>query len=94
MIEAIQRAYYLEARNPSDDETLIALVEAIGLDRERFAQALNDAATDAELLRQIEFSRSLGADGFPSLILEDKSGYHPIVYDYTDPAVVLTQLGF
>ncbi len=93
MIEAIQRAYYLEAQNPSDDEILIALGEAIGLDRERFARALNDAATEAELLRQIQFSRSLGARGFPSLILEDESGFHPVVYDYTDPAVVLAQLG-
>ena len=32
MIEAIQRAYYLDARNPSDDETLIALA---GGDRPR-----------------------------------------------------------
>jgi putative protein-disulfide isomerase len=94
MIEAIQRAYYLEARNPSDDETLTALGEAIGLDHERFARTLNDAATKAELLRQIQFSRSLGTRGFPSLILEDSGGYRPIGYDYNDPAVVLAQLGF
>jgi putative protein-disulfide isomerase len=93
MIEAIQRAYYLEARNPSDDEILTALGEAIGLDHERFARALNDAATKAELLRQIHFSRSLGTRGFPSLILEDSAGYRPIPYDYNDPSVALAQLG-
>ncbi|MGH8567717.1 MAG: DsbA family protein [Gammaproteobacteria bacterium] len=85
MIEAIQRAYYLKAQNPSDDETVIALGEAIGLDRERFARALNDTATEAELLRQIQFSRSLGARGFPSLILEDESDYRPVAYAMTTP---------
>jgi putative protein-disulfide isomerase len=92
MIEAIQRAYYLEAQNPSEDKTLIALADAIGLDRERFALALNDAATQAELLRQIQFSRSLGVRGFPSLILEGERGYQPIPHDYNDPFVFLRQL--
>jgi len=93
MIEAIQLAYYLEAQNPSDDGTLIALGDAIGLDRERFALALNDPSTQAELLRQIEFSRTLGARGFPSLILDDHRGYRPINFDYNDPAVAHAQLG-
>lgn len=93
MIEAIQRAYYLEAQNPSDDDTLIALAEAIGLDRDRFALALNDPSIQAELLRQIEFSRTLGGRGFPSLILDDPRGYRPIDFDYNDPMVVLAQLG-
>ena len=93
MIEAIQRAYYLEAQNPSDDETLIALAEAIGLERERFGLALNDPSTQVELLRQIAFAARLGGRGFPSLILEGKKGYRPIAHDYNDPAVVLAQLG-
>jgi putative protein-disulfide isomerase len=93
MIEAIQRAYYFEAQNPSDDETLIALGDAIGLDRERLAQALIDPATQAELLRQIEFAARLGACGFPSLFLEDERGHRPVAFDYNDPAVVLNHLG-
>ena len=36
MIEAIQHAYYLDARNPSDVATLTDLAGTIGLDRERF----------------------------------------------------------
>ena len=93
MIEAIQRAYYLEARNPSDDETLIALAEATGLERERFTLDLNSAATQAELGRQIRFAARLGARGAPSLILTAGGEARPIAYDYRDPAVVLEQLG-
>ena len=36
MFEAIQRAYYQEARNPSDNATLVALADEIGLDKRRF----------------------------------------------------------
>ncbi len=93
MIEAIQRSYYLEARNPSDDETLIALAEAIGLERERFTLDLKSAATQAELGRQIRFAARLGARRFPSLILTAGGEARPIAYDYRDPAVVLEQLG-
>ena len=35
MFEAIQRAYYQEARNPSDIVVLIALAGEIGLDTQR-----------------------------------------------------------
>jgi putative protein-disulfide isomerase len=85
MIESIQRAYYLEARNPSDNDTLINLAEAIGLDREHFAHDLNSAATQEDLLRQIRFGKRLGARGFPSLILENGGVYRPIAHDYNDP---------
>ena len=65
----------LEVRTPHcvlDALDLIALGDAIGLDHERFVQALIDPATQAELLRQIEFAARLGARGFPSLFLEDE----------------------
>lgn len=93
MIEAIQRAYYLEARNPSDVETLVALAEEIGMDRGRFEFDLNGAATQAELLRQIRFTERLGARHFPSLVLEDAGGCRAIAHDYNDPVVVLARIG-
>jgi putative protein-disulfide isomerase len=89
MILAIQQAYYLQARNPSDDDTLIALAAEIGLNRERFAQDLRHPETHAALLRQIAFRRRLGASGFPILILEHGAGYQKIAFDYNDPSIVL-----
>lgn len=92
MILAIQQAYYLQARNPSDDATLIALAAEIGLNRQRFVQNLNHPSTREALLRQIAFSQGLGASGFPSLILENRTGYRKIDFDYNNPAVVLDAL--
>jgi len=89
MIEAIQKAYYLEAKNPSDDDTLIALAENLGLDNTRFKQDLNANETQQELEREIQFGRHIGAQGFPSLILENEGHYQRIPIDYNQPGVSL-----
>jgi putative protein-disulfide isomerase len=67
MLAAIQRAYYQEARNPSDIETLIALAGDIGLDREDFGAAMDDPATQALLEGDFSLRRTLGANSFPSI---------------------------
>lgn len=90
MISAIQHAYYLDAKNPSDDATLIELAQDLGLDAERFAQALIDPATQHELVRQIAQGKALGAQGFPSLVYSNETGNHLLNYDYLDPEVTLS----
>ncbi|HEY9099513.1 MAG TPA: DsbA family protein [Thiobacillus sp.] len=92
MIAAIQHAYYLNARNPSDDATLIELAKEVGLDAARFTQQLNDPATQHELVRQIAQGQALGARGFPSLIYSNDAGNHFIRHDYLDPGVTLDQI--
>jgi putative protein-disulfide isomerase len=92
MILAIQQAYYLRARNPSDDTTLIALAGELELDQGRFARELNDPATHRQLTQEISFAQSIGAEGFPSLILERRGRYHRLNHDYQDAAPLLTQL--
>lgn len=92
MILAIQRAYYLQARNPSDAETLIELAEEAGLDAARFALDLQAEETQAALSAQIELARSLGAQGFPSLILRHGSRHHGIPVDYQNAAPILTRV--
>lgn len=92
MIDAIQRAYYLEARNPSDRSTLVALAGEIGLDEAGFALVLDDPETQAELDRQILFSRELGVKGFPTLLLDKGTERRFITIDPNDPEGILQQL--
>ncbi|WP_435684697.1 DsbA family protein [Sedimenticola selenatireducens] len=92
MILAIQQAYYLHAMNPSDDDTLISLAGEIGLDGGRFTRDLNAPATRQQLEQEILLGRSIGAEGFPSLILEHQGRHQRLDYDYRDPAPVLAQL--
>ncbi len=93
MIRAIQEAYYLNAKNPSDDSTLIELSDNIGCDVGSFETALNDDHTQQVLMSEIHFARRLGAQGFPSLFLETESGdLHPIAFDYNDARVALDNI--
>ena len=90
MIRAIQQAYYLDAKNPSNDATLIELATTIGCDTDHFSQALNSEQIQQELMTQIHFARMLGAQGFPSLILETEPAQRlAIAFDYNDARVAL-----
>jgi putative protein-disulfide isomerase len=92
MTRQIQQAYYLQARNPSDNDTLIALSDEIGLDSDRFANVLVDPGTHQLLLDEINQARSIGIDSFPSLVLEQGGQYRRILSNYTDVEPILEQI--
>ena len=92
MTLAIQQAYYLNAQNPSDDRILIALANELGLDIARFEQALNDDATQAQLLEEIVRCQQLGAQGFPSSILEQGQQRWLLPMDYLSPESTLERI--
>jgi len=92
MILAIQQAYYLNAKNPSDDAVLIDCAKQVGLNVEIFAKALNSAAVKQQLLAELKFARSIRANSFPSLMLEEAGKFRLLVFDYNDPEVLLRQL--
>lgn len=93
MILALQTAYYLQARNPSDESTLVSIAGETGLDPARFAADLGSEPTDRQLQQEIASARRMAVDGFPSLVLEEGAGLRPLRIDYRDPNVVLQQLG-
>ncbi len=82
MIAGIQTAYYQQATNPSDPETLIEIAQQLGFNAEQFKQHLNAAATQQELDRQIAFSRQLNVSSFPSLVLQTETSHWPVSIDY------------
>lgn len=84
MVQLIQKAYYQDAKNPSDDETLINLAKELGLDTEQFAKELNSTNTQQLLEQQINQAHRLGAQGFPSLLLKTQTGITPLCYGYSD----------
>ncbi|MEJ2575124.1 MAG: DsbA family protein [Gammaproteobacteria bacterium] len=89
MILAIQRAYYLDARNPSEASTLVELAGALGLDAARFSSDLGAPATARVLQEEIATARGLGVDSFPSLVLEYGASRWPIPVDYRDARPML-----
>ena len=82
MSRAIQHAYYLHARNPSDNSTLIDVADEIGLDRQKFEQDLVSAETQQTLMDELAFSRKMGIQGFPSLVLVSNDQGYGIPVDH------------
>ena len=92
MIRRIQRAYYLEARNPSDTRTLVMLADEIGLDPARFRQDLESTETEHVLRDETDQARRIGGRSFPSLFLDLNSTVWPVSVDYIHPERVLEQI--
>lgn len=92
MLLAIQQAYYLQAKNPADDAVLIECAGQIGLNKIDFAELLNHPSTQQQLLMDIKLARSMGANSFPSIVLQQGERTRLLTYDYNDPQVLLNQL--
>lgn len=92
IINAIQKAYYLKAKNPSDDDTLIEIANDLALDSELFKADLNSKETKNVLSQEIKFSQQLGVQGFPSLVFENKKGSTLLQIDYNNAEKILKQI--
>jgi len=92
MIEAIQEAYYLNAQNPSNADTLIALAKDIGMDEKKFELDLKSQKIEDELQEELNFRRSLYVRSFPSLVLKYKKETYPINIKFGDSDFMLKQI--
>ena len=95
MFRAVQRAYYTEARNPSDLETLTSLAAELGLDAARFERDFASPEVEALLQRDFETRRRLGVREFPTLLIESPAGSGKKVLlarGWAEPRAVLAAL--
>lgn len=92
MFHRIQQAYYLEARNPADTGTLIALAGELKIDTARFAADLSSAEIETALQADFHRRRQLQATAFPSLILALKGSYRWLSRGWEEQTTVLTRL--
>jgi len=92
MTHKIQQAYYQQARNPSENETLTDLAGETGLDQDRFAEQLMDESTQQQLLDEIATARSIGISGFPSLVLQKDDRLESVLVNYNDVDAMLRQI--
>lgn len=92
MNTAIQRAYYTQARNPSDEATLVELAGEIGLDVDRFRDELNSEAVRKALQKEIAQAREMDVESFPAIVLRDGRAVRPIPVDYNDARPMLAAI--
>lgn len=89
MVAAIQQAYYRQARNPSEETTLLELAAEIGLDAARFAAELHSPEVARRLQADFAFKDMLGVQGFPTLVAEVNSRFYALTIGYAPAAVLL-----
>ena len=92
MLDAIQNAYYLQAKNPSDSEVLIELAKSIDLNMNDFEAEFLSEETQQRLLTEISFARSIGGNSFPSLFVETGTELTELPIDYQDVEKTIMQL--
>lgn len=92
MISAIQQAYYLQAKNPSDLETLTQLAVSLGVEKQQFVGLIASPEIEQDLQQQIAHYIEAPVEGFPSLLLEKGSERISIKIDYNNVDNMLSQL--
>lgn len=92
MYHAIQEAYYLQAKNPSDLDVLTECAIHIGLKAEGFTKSMAHVKEHQLLEQEINQARHLGLNSFPSLalVIGDKLTY--IQLDYQDHTSMLASI--
>ncbi len=83
MIEAIQKAYYTQARNPSSIITLVEIAEEIGLDKNQFTTDMQSQALRVLHQEEMVMVRKLGVQGFPSIVMVKDRVAHRVLLDYS-----------
>ncbi len=89
---AIQQAYYLQAQNPSDLDTLINIAKNTGLDEHIFVDDIQSATCQKVLFEEIQICRQLNMQSFPGLVLKQGELCTLIKIDYTDSKKILAQI--
>jgi putative protein-disulfide isomerase len=94
MFEALQRAYYEEARNPSDTDTHAALAAELDppLDAARFEELLASEEAHRLLEADLDERRRLRVTSFPSLVLERDGAAHPVLAGFATADEVWARL--
>ena len=92
MIYGIQKSYYLEAQNPSNDDVLINIAESLGLDIEKFKMDLKSSQVNEILLDEIKLTRSMDINSMPSLALKINGTLKGIDIDYLDANYIVKQI--
>jgi len=92
MAEKIQQAYYLNAQNPSDLDTLAECASHIGLKKESFLKAMAHCKETEVLEQEVQIARQLGLNSFPSIALVIANKLIPIPLDYLNPDKMLANI--
>lgn len=92
MTKAIQKAYYQDAQNPSDNSTLIEIAETLKLSIVDFKDDLISENTERLLTEDLDLVDDLHVGSFPSLVLRAGEDKWQIRIDYNSSEKMLSEI--
>jgi len=92
MIYGIQKSYYLEAQNPSNEDVLINIAKKLGLDIDKFKIDLKSSQVNEILVNEIKLARSMDMNSMPSLAFQVNDTLKVIDIDYLDANYIIKQI--
>jgi len=92
MLIAIQQAYYLRAKNPSDDDVLLQLAIDVGLDAKQFKTDYYSDECQQLFAQQRQLTAALGVRSFPTLVLCDHKRDSVIHINYTQSKIIVSSI--
>ena len=71
MLEHLHRSFYTQNLDITRTETLSEVAGEVGLDAATFTEAFESQEVQEKTLQDFQFSRSLGVNGFPTLVARE-----------------------
>lgn len=81
LLEALQKAYYLDGLNISDKQTILFIAQKIGFNIELFSSLftqISEQQITQHLHQTQQLMKQVNGRGFPTLFIEDNQTYHLI----------------
>ena len=79
---ALQCAFYAENQDVTQDEVLIDLAGVFGLGKDKFAELFTSENMKQRTSLDFRFAQRLGVSGFPTVVVNDRSGYAYLTVGY------------
>lgn len=96
MTHLIQQAYYSQAKNPSDESLLIEVAEELSnqsnFNTQLFIQELRSQKIEDLFQQELQYTRQLGMNSFPSLAYQIEDKIYSVALDYNNAENMLAQI--
>jgi putative protein-disulfide isomerase len=90
---ALQRAFYEEGRDITDDAVILGIIRGIGIDAAAFEKIFHSEAAAEATRSDRRKAFTYGANAFPSLVVIDVEGHLSVIRGYRRFAELKTLLG-
>lgn len=79
---AVQRGFYRDNHDPNDPESFARIAQTFGVERSIFLDAYQAAPSRQRTQDDFRWARSVGVDGFPTVLLRDDRGLAGLTLGY------------